>query len=445
MPSLQARYDVIVVGAGLAGLFAGTLAARRGLRTLILARGLGGTHLGPGTIDVWGYVHKHTHKPTLADHPRQLLVGPRWRKQIPHHAEHPYTHAGEPALSAALAELKQISLEQNYPLSGDINHNLFLPTALGAVRPTCFAPASFLAGDLHTPGEVVIARLPGFRDFFGELAAANLTAAGYVARAVELPLPHLPAHRDAFATDLARLFDRAEYRAEVVAAWRETLKGVSRLGLPAILGLDHAVEAHEDLRAQLGIDLFEIPTLPPSVPGMRLFNALHAALRQAGGRLTVGPSVTGWVENDQALGVIAETASGPRHYAAQHIVLATGGFKHGGLEAPTPGHARETVFDLPVKTGEKWFNPLYWQAHPYARFGLSVNDKMQPVVPPKNKPRYANVFAIGGLLAGADRTTEGSREGIDLATAWKAVAQLPKPVPVAPKATVTESGEYDDW
>ena len=47
---VQARYDVIVVGAGLAGLFAGALAARRGARTLVIARGQGGTHLGPGTI-----------------------------------------------------------------------------------------------------------------------------------------------------------------------------------------------------------------------------------------------------------------------------------------------------------------------------------------------------------------------------------------------------------
>ena len=51
----------------------------------------------------------------------------------------------------------------------------------------------------------------------------------------------------------------------------------------------------------------------------------------------------------------------------------------------------------------------------------------------------------GGLSRSYARTTDGSREGIDLATAWKAVEQLPKPAPIASKASVTESGEYDDW
>jgi hypothetical protein len=36
------------------------------------------------------------------------------------------------------------------------------------------------------------------------------------------------------------------------------------------------------------------------------------------------------------------------------------------------------------------------------------------------------VRAVGGLLAGADRRAEGSREAIDLATAWAAVARLPE-------------------
>jgi glycerol-3-phosphate dehydrogenase subunit B len=36
-------------------------------------------------------------------------------------------------------------------------------------------------------------------------------------------------------------------------------------------------------------------------------------------------------------------------------------------------------------------------------------------------PLLQNLFAAGGLLAGARRAEEGSRQGIGLATAWRAV------------------------
>jgi glycerol-3-phosphate dehydrogenase subunit B len=412
---VQARYDVIVVGAGLAGLFAGVLAARRGARTLVIGRGVGGTHLGTGTIDVWGY--------TAEGQPAEDPLAEAQRGAGP---EHPLRLAGWPALEAGLTELQSLTAEAGYPLEGQLSRNHWLPTVLGAVRPTCLAPRTFTPGELREPGEITLGEIPGFRDFFADYAAANLNAGGHQARAVSLELPYGPTRRDAFATDLARLFDRDSFRASAAQLWRPLLKSAGRLGLPAILGYSEGAGAWRDLSERLGLPVFEIPLLPPSVPGMRLFSLLQTALEAAGGRLTIGPGVTGWLEAGRAAGIVAATAGGPRRYAAQHIILATGGFRHGGLHAPGPGQARETVFDLPVATGADWYAPVYWGQHPYARFGVRVNAAMRPLNP-AGEVVYENVHAIGGLLAGADRHGEGSREGIDLATAHKAVQQLPLP------------------
>ena len=417
----QAAYDVVVVGAGLAGLFAGTLAARRGARTLVIARGQGGTQLGAGTIGVWGF-----------DGDSQPAASPTgaWAERVD--PRHPLALAGPPALQSALAELQAVCAAGGYPMVGSPERNYFLPTALGAVRPACLVPESFAAGELRpndsdAAGELLLAEVPGFRDFYAAYAAANLRAAGHNARAVRLELPRMPARRDAFATDLARMLDGERYRAEVARLWRPHLKVAGRLGLPAVLGYQHAADAGRDLSEKLGLPVFEIPLLPPSVPGMRLHDVLVAALRAAGGRIIVGPRVTGWLPDPaerqaRVLGVAAETAGGPRRYAAGSVILATGGFRHGGLTAPAAGQARESVFDLPVATGSDWFAPLYWGAQPYARFGVRVNASMQPVAA-GGEPIYQNVWAAGGLLAGADRRGEGSREGIDLASAWKAVEQ----------------------
>ncbi len=408
----QAAYDVIVVGAGLAGMFAGALAARRGARTLVLARGQGGTHVGPGCIDVWG---NGAGARTLVENPAEAV------QALP--PAHPLARAGWPALQAAVSELKNLCEAAGYPLAGELSRNFRLPTAAGAVRPTCLAPRSYTAGDLGRGEALVLGRLAGFRDFYADLAAANLSAAGYAAQAVALDLPRLPARRDAFSTDVARLFDQPAYRAEVAQAWSGRLKGVKRLGVPAVLGLRQPAEAHRDLSEKLGLEIFEVPTLPPSVPGMRLYTLLREVIQNAGGRPVLGPHVTGWVEEGRLLGVISETESGPRRYAAPRVILATGGFRHGGLEAPARGTVRETVLDLPVEHAGAWFAPFYWAEQPYTRFGVRVNTQMQPLNA-AGEVAYPNLYAVGGLLAGADRNSEGCREGVDLATAWKAVAEL---------------------
>ena len=48
-------YDVLVIGAGLAGLSAAARLAEGGAKVMLIAKGVGATHLGPGTIDVLGY------------------------------------------------------------------------------------------------------------------------------------------------------------------------------------------------------------------------------------------------------------------------------------------------------------------------------------------------------------------------------------------------------
>lgn len=413
-------YDLLIIGSGLSGLFAGCLAARRGKKTLIIARGIGGTHVGTGTIGI------ASGDPSTLN---TLLSTP----------EHPYSLVGRKALKAAIEQLKAICVEGGYSLHGEIGKNITLPTAAGGTRQTCLISDTMCAGDLNRRGPIALANLPGFRDFSAALAAANLShvtlsreaakslsgtnANGAGVQTIALPLPHPPTHRDSYATDLALLFDLPGYRDEVIAAWKPLLADApKRIGLPAVLGLEHAVEAKRHLDSALGVELFEIPILPPSVPGMRLFNLLRDDFQNHGGRLIIGPVVSGRIENGRAA-VAADMNGRLKEDGADTVILATGGFLNGGLVAEFDGKTRESVFNLPVPTPTRrsaWTSEVLLGPHPFARFGVRVNKNMQPL-DANGKPAASNLRAIGSIIGGADRLNEGSREGIELATAWRAV------------------------
>ena len=139
-------------------------------------------------------------------------------------------------------------------------------------------PESFAAGDLRQPGAMLIAGPAGWRDFYPKLCADNLTRQGFPAQAATFDLPEMHTSQfDATPVGLARLFDRADVRERVAAQLKPKLDGATRVGFPAVLGLEHSAEAWRDLSDRLGVPAFEIPTLPPSVPGMRLFNAFKAS------------------------------------------------------------------------------------------------------------------------------------------------------------------------
>ena len=60
------RYDVAVVGAGVAGLCAATRLAESGASVCVIAFGVGSTHLAPGIVDVLGYAPERVEEPARA-------------------------------------------------------------------------------------------------------------------------------------------------------------------------------------------------------------------------------------------------------------------------------------------------------------------------------------------------------------------------------------------
>jgi glycerol-3-phosphate dehydrogenase subunit B len=416
-------YDALVVGVGLAGLTAGLRLAQAGKRVLLVAKGMGGTHLGAGTIDVLGY------GPERVDHPLEAL--PLFLATRP---LHPYARAGLPALKAAADWFLRTTGELGYPFSGSLANNFLLPTAAGAAKPAALVPNSMAAGDLRGGGKYLIAGFSNLKDFYPALLADNLARAhlpgkpALEARAVVLDPPGLMNEADLPPLDFARAFDRPEFRAAVATALRPRLLPGERVGFPALVGLRKPVEAWQDLQNQLGAPVFEIPTLPPSVPGIRLYECLKDALVAAGARFQIGfPVIEARVYEGRCVELVTAGAARPYRWSGEQVILATGGIASGGIETESDGAVRESIFNLPLAgvpaAGQARFLPGYFDSHPFSQVGLNVDDCLRPV-DAAGRAVFANLRAAGAMLGHAEPWREMSGDGISLVTGYRAAEAL---------------------
>jgi len=417
--------DLLVIGAGLAGMMAGIAAAQKGLRARIVATGLGATHWHAGTIDVLGYLPGEDApvKSPFAALPALIAARPG----------HPYALLGEDGLRRALDEFRALTEALGLPYRGAVqaDANLLLPSPAGAPRPAFLAPDAQLAGDMSRPEPYLIVGFQALRDFYPTVIAENLTKLGLQARAEFLPIELVTTRRDFSTVHLAQALDEEGAAERLAAGLRKIVRPGERIGLPAILGLREHARVMAALRQALDAPIFEIPTLPPSAPGVRLANALRDHFeRDLRGRLDLGMTVTDFEAREGRIAWVSSRASArPVKHRAQRFLLATGGLLGGGFAGEVTGRVREVVFDLPLDAPQKrsqWFRPdfLAAEGHPVFRGGLRIGPDFRPLGA-DGGPAYENLWAAGNLFADCDPIAERSMEGVAIATALASIAFLP--------------------
>lgn len=414
--------DVIVIGAGFAGLMGAAALCDRGLRPLILTRGNGTTHWSHGCIDLFGYGHGRANEPIEAP---MAAIG----DLVASTPAHPYALAGLDQLRAACERFRQIMADAGYPFVGSLDRNVMVPTAAGALRPTALLPITMAAADMRLGGELLVVGFQELRDFFPPMIAANLRAQGYSARSAYLKMPPNQGRLDYFPTVLARLFDDPAFRADVGAQVRALRSGATRVAFPAVLGFDRPLEVLRDLQARCGAQVFEIPMLPPSVPGIRIWERMKHALVAMGARVEIGSEVVrGEAETGESKlrHIWSKAPARERQHRARAFLLATGGILGGGLVADEGGVVRETALGLPVAAPPDqamWFDAEFDGEHRLFRAGVRVDARFRPC-DEAGQVVYSNVTVAGASLAGADAIEERSLEGIALATGWAAGQHL---------------------
>ncbi len=415
-PPPTTQGDTLIIGAGLAGLTAAWQATARGHKVRVIAKGWGATHWLSGCIDVLGYYP--------LDNPEAVRSPARAIDQlIAAQPDHPYARIGKQRLAEALIALKELCGAAGYPLHGSLERNWLLPSAVGAFRPTCLAPEMMLAGDLSNTAPMLIVGFRQLRDFYPALVADNLRKQGVPASHFTLDLTSLEERHYNNPITLARMMEDTVFRSELVAQLQPHVSNVERVGFPAVLGVHRAMEVKEALENRLRRPVFEIPSLTPSVPGIRLHRILLEAVHRNGGRVFEGLSAeSATSENGQITSVYTSSAGRSRAHRFDRYLLATGGILGGGIDTDYQGHIREVIFNLPVRhpaDRQSWFRQAFLdrQGHPIYRAGLAVNDQWQ-ATNGSERPVFQNLYVAGTTLAGCEYIRERSFEGIAIGSGY---------------------------
>lgn len=432
--------DVLVIGGGLTGATAALAAGDRGAAVRLISYKQSTLRHASGLIDVLGYTPDG--EGPIVD-PYGAIEGLS--------EGHPYGRVGVDTVREALEFFDEV-VGDAYR-GGHTDANALVPTTGGTVKPTARYPAGTAAGLASDTRPTLLVGFETLPAFDAPLAAAHLEAAGvpFEVSGVTFPFPG-NLRDDAKVTRYAHVLDRNEAltadrhealatdggtrpaRAVLAEMVRQHLDGEARVGFPPVLGDEHHGEVVCDLAERIGVDVFEVPSGPPSLPGMRLEDLLFDALEKAGVRVTTGVPVVDFdVDGENSGGtddgtateridhVLVDRKGTNVPYRADEYVLATGGLVGKGIRSQRD-EVFEPVFDCHVAAPEdryEWSEPAAFGDHAFARFGLAVDRALRPLTS-SGEPEFSNLRAAGAVLGGYDYAAEKSGSGVSLATGYAA-------------------------
>jgi len=399
------HYDLIVIGMGLSGLMAAKTAAEAAEKVLIIGKGMGSLCLFSNTIDVLGQ---------LPDGMEMKEGLTRWIRERPNH---PYSKVGLEKIEQALSSFLSL-FPPPYSFQTVDNKNSFLPTGAGTLRPTYLIPTTMVGGASLAKENTLIVGFKGFKDFYAHYVAAQLKCRGITLQLSDASYEELS------ATALARLMERESFRGNIGREVKKQLHGETHVGFPAILGMHKPIQVKDDLEEITGAKVFEIPILPPSIPGKRIFDRLKQWLIQKGVTFLLGNSVSnGILKGRGCEGIEVLHPPVTNSYSADRYILATGRFIGGGLKA-NDQEIFEPIFNLPLfqpESREGWFRNSFFSdpPHPIYQAGILTDSSFRPV-DERGDQILENVWVAGSILAHHHAIDEKSKEGIEISTGYAA-------------------------
>ncbi len=412
------RVQLAVIGSGLAGFAASIFALDRSISTAQVGN-TGAVAYTTGYLDLLG-AHPVQSPHSLSDPWAGLDA---LRQDEP---KHPYARISNTEIRKAFSLFVQSISDMGvaYTLPGDANLNPMTPA--GTTKPTLSVPRTMAPGieARNSQARTLIIDFLGLKGFSAKEVVANLKPTWPNLSAARIGFPEMETGGQVYAEVMARALQVASHREQLAERIKAVAGDAEYIGLPAIMGVHRPDSVHAALQRLVGAKLFEIPTMPPSVAGIRLREMFEQIFPDRGLILVPQQNVRTLTLNDTGGVLNLKDSYGEVTIHADTVVLATGRFLSGGLAAERDG-LRETLLDLPVAqpdSREEWFRQEYFdpRGHQLNRAGVDVDDLFRPLGR-DGKPVSNRLFGAGALLAHQDWVRQRCGAGVAIASAYKAV------------------------
>ena len=397
---MSQRFDLIVVGAGLAGATAALAAAESGAKVLVCDAGQGASLHWSGMGHLFGPIAPPPAAlgslPTVASSSRKWGSNERVAALAQACPNHPFVQLGWGADEVQRRTERALRL---LAIDATVHPRaLGLPVTEGLIRSADLVPAGMLTTAHQSPTFVGFAAMPC-------CSATWLTAVWRDAGLGDAESFEIAAHR--WGGLLQATAATAAWDAEAWGALLRPAPGEGPLVLPPLLGatFERAATVRAELSERLGRPVLEMAATTEPAWGMRLRAQLDRALSAAGvarfGVIAAPPT---------RRAEVWQIAAGVEEAEAGAVILATGSLGWRGSAAVDARWLNATGASLDATAAEPWLPQRQGQRGVQTDRRLAVDGA-------------TGLFACGGALAGHDAARDQTAFGLSVATAVEAAKQ----------------------
>ncbi|MBG77133.1 MAG: Anaerobic glycerol-3-phosphate dehydrogenase subunit B [Alphaproteobacteria bacterium MarineAlpha5_Bin12] len=394
------KTDVIIIGAELDAFVTSIRLNELGFNTRIFSSGKGSLLYSLGNIKILNLVETINEK----NSPFSLFDNLK--------LNHPYNIIGKENVKKSIDWFFSLNFFNRIKIN-QYSYNINTLSPIGRKIPCIGLYYKQICFNDLKNQEISIVEFENHKDFHSELIAKSIKKIAKSIEIIKIQQPDDSKNSD--SSSLAISFDNLASSENYFNSLKKRLnKNSSIVIFPAVLGLNKYIKVIQTAEKILNKKCVEAPTLPPSIPAIRLNLDLEKEVMEHN-NLHKGSVISkAKIENNKCLYLMDNFE---RIFNADAFVMSNGGVLMGGIKVYSNGDIRENIFNPKIQNNNHLLKDKSSESlNALQTSGVLTNNKLNPFL--DDDSIINNVFYTGRNLANWNPSTEFSGEGISIASGW---------------------------